>query len=175
MDHYKGVADWRIVGLLKESLDIPVIGNGDCWYAVDALRLERETGCDGVMIGRPALRNPWIFRQIDDLRNGRSEFVPTPLDVVELLERALEQFVQMFPDNTLKALGRFKELIRYVGRAWIGGRDFVKKVLRYSDAEAMIRYVRQTILATAVAEWDLDTSGRLDLERRPSGRKEPAN
>jgi tRNA-dihydrouridine synthase len=43
-DFYNGVADWRIIARLKEHLDIPVVGNGDCWYAKDALRLEEETG-----------------------------------------------------------------------------------------------------------------------------------
>ena len=59
-DFYEGVADWRIVRTLARELAIPVVGNGDVWYADDALRMEDETGCAGVMLGRPALRNPSI-------------------------------------------------------------------------------------------------------------------
>ena len=82
-DFYEGVADWRIIELLSRSLRIPVVGNGDCWYAADARRMRQETGCVAVMIGRPALRNPWIFEQIADLEAGRaprrrSGGTPTP-------------------------------------------------------------------------------------------------
>ena len=61
-DHYRGVADWRIIASLVRSFDVPVVGNGDAWSARDALRMMEETGCVAVMIGRPALRNPWIFQ-----------------------------------------------------------------------------------------------------------------
>ena len=63
-DFYQGVADWRIVRALKQELSIPVVGNGDIWYADDAFRIREETGCDAVMLGCPA-RNPWIFQQIE--------------------------------------------------------------------------------------------------------------
>lgn len=61
---YDGVADWERIAELKATLRIPVIGNGDVREVDDALELFAKTGCDGVMIGRGATRNPWIFRQI---------------------------------------------------------------------------------------------------------------
>jgi nifR3 family TIM-barrel protein len=61
---YRGQADWSHLARLKEALSIPVLGNGDVSGPDDAVRLFRQTGCDGVMIGRGATRNPWIFRQI---------------------------------------------------------------------------------------------------------------
>ncbi|MFO7783635.1 MAG: tRNA dihydrouridine synthase DusB [Thermodesulfobacteriota bacterium] len=67
---YSGRADWSLIREIKEAVGIPVLGNGDVFQAKDALRMREETGCDGVMIGRGAVGNPWIFRQVLDLEAG---------------------------------------------------------------------------------------------------------
>jgi nifR3 family TIM-barrel protein len=67
---FGGRADWARIRDLKDALSIPVSGNGDVESPADALRLQEETGCDGVMIGRAAIKNPWVFRQIAALRRG---------------------------------------------------------------------------------------------------------
>jgi len=73
---YRGEADWSHLARLKEPLSIPVIGNGDVRGPDDAVRMLRQTGCDGVMIGRGATRNPWVFQQIAARLSGGS--IPEP-------------------------------------------------------------------------------------------------
>jgi nifR3 family TIM-barrel protein len=68
---YHGHADWVAIGELKQSLSIPVLGNGDIWEAQDALRMMRQTGCDAVIVGRGCLGRPWLFRDLTDVFNGR--------------------------------------------------------------------------------------------------------
>lgn len=62
--YYSGKADWDIIAQVKDAVSIPVIGNGDVTDAASALRLQKETRCDGIMIGRAVRGNPWLFREI---------------------------------------------------------------------------------------------------------------
>lgn len=68
---FTGQAQWDIIARVKESVAIPVIGNGDITTPDLALRIQKETGCDGIMIGRAAVGNPWLFREILDKSAGR--------------------------------------------------------------------------------------------------------
>ena len=77
---FSGQADWSQIARLKEAVTIPVVGNGDVAVAEDAVRMLRETGCDGVMIGRASMKNPWIYRQTADLLAGRTPYQPTVSD-----------------------------------------------------------------------------------------------
>ncbi len=67
---FSGSADWGIITQVKSRIKIPVIGNGDVSTPARAIDMKQQTGCDGVMIGRAAMGNPWIFRQILDLDKG---------------------------------------------------------------------------------------------------------
>lgn len=71
---YTGKSDWNEIRKVKEAVKIPVIGNGDILSVEDAQRMFEETGCDAVMIGRAALGNPWIFRELEPLFNNTVTF-----------------------------------------------------------------------------------------------------
>lgn len=71
-EFYSGTADWEIIKKLKQEVSIPVIGNGDIKSPQDALKMFEYAGVDGIMIGRAAIGNPWIFMQIQEyLKNGK--------------------------------------------------------------------------------------------------------
>ncbi len=74
---FSGHADWSVIAKVKEALKIPVIGNGDVTKPLLAIKMKEQTGCDGVMIGRAAVGNPWIFKQILDLESGLSVQQPS--------------------------------------------------------------------------------------------------
>ncbi|MGM0454172.1 MAG: tRNA dihydrouridine synthase DusB [Thermodesulfobacteriota bacterium] len=69
---FRGTADWSVIAAVKEKVNIAVIGNGDVTSAEDALSMFAQTGCDAVMIGRAAVRNPWIFPQVTAELEGRT-------------------------------------------------------------------------------------------------------
>jgi nifR3 family TIM-barrel protein len=108
---YSGESDWSLIGRVAEGVNIPVIGSGDCIEASDVLSRLEVSGVAGVLVGRGALRNPWVFRQAADARHGRPGGAPSPedrrqflLDYIDLLmtERVGEQpgFRHVAPGQT---------------------------------------------------------------------------
>lgn len=74
---YSGKADWNFIKKVKETVTIPVIGNGDIFEPIDAIRMIEYTNCDAVAIGRGAMGNPWIFKRIGLLMEGKDDYEPT--------------------------------------------------------------------------------------------------
>lgn len=99
--YYQGKADWDIIRQVKEAVRIPVIGNGDVVSPESAERMLEETGCDGIMIGRGAQGNPWIFRQIlDYMETGREPVAPSLSEVKEMILRHARMLVEYKGDYT---------------------------------------------------------------------------
>lgn len=85
---YDGEARWEAIAALKQALSIPVLGNGDIWEAADALRMMRQTGCDGVVVGRGCLGRPWLFRDLACSFEGKDP--PNPPDLGAVLDTMVE-------------------------------------------------------------------------------------
>ena len=84
--YYSGRADWDIIKAVKEAVKIPVIGNGDIFSPQDAKAMKEYTGCDGLMVGRAARGNPWIFKEINEyLKTGIVPEKPSAEEVKNMI------------------------------------------------------------------------------------------
>lgn len=106
---YRGFADWTRVAAVKQVVQIPVIGSGDVKTAEQALQRLHETAADGIMLGRGAMENPWLFRQIAELRRGETPFEPTSADKQQFLLDYFDLCLQEMPERL--ALNKIKQLI----------------------------------------------------------------
>ena len=119
---YRGRANWDLVRQIKETVGVPVSGSGDVVSVEDALARWRETNCDGILIGRGAMANPWIFRQIEDALAGREIFQPTLEDKRSTLLEYFEMLREDMPE--IPAIGKMKQLAGQFTRGLQGGALF---------------------------------------------------
>ncbi len=131
---FKGHADWSIIRALKEHTKLPVIGNGDVKSANDAVRMVRDFGADGVMIGRGCMGNPWVFGQIVARFKGEPD--PPEPTVDERLDMVL----------------RHAEIMAMRKGEGLGLREFRKHVVSYMKAFPFARELKSKLLAALTME-----------------------
>lgn len=123
---YKGEANWHAIAEIKQAVKIPVIGNGDVKTVADIDRIKAQTGCDGVMIGRGAIGNPWIFARKD--RGAVS-----PAEKIELMRRHVRLNVEFYGERLGMILFR-KHAVRYIQKLPAG--DAMRLPLVHCTAHA---------------------------------------
>ncbi len=137
---YSGSSYNGIIGLVKDALKIPVIGNGDVTDGASALKMINETACDGIMIGRGAIGNPFIFAEIRAALEGR-EFIPPTVDTV--IDTALRQLRMMIEEKGEKvAIAESRKHLCHYLKGFSGAseaRGRVNFAMTYGEVEEILR------------------------------------
>ena len=132
---YSGDADWDFIGDVKAKSPLPIIGNGDIVTPDQAVSRYRTYGVDAVMIGRGALRNPFLFQQSADLLAGRESEPVTSERIVELLEKQ-----RRYLDETYKGKGALlhgRKFLAWYSSGYPGSADFRKRVFQVQDEQSL--------------------------------------
>ena len=162
---YRGLANWDLVRAIKETVSIPVSGSGDVATIEQALGRFRETGCDGVLIGRGAMANPWIFRQIEETIVGRDVFRPTLDDKRAVLLEYFEMLRADMPE--LAAIGRIKQLAGQFTRGLAGGALFRTAIYHSHSVTEILDRISEYFETISAGRQYFGEAGRPEIIEAP--------
>jgi tRNA-dihydrouridine synthase B len=157
---FSGQADWDMIRQVKDSIGIPVIGNGDVRSAQDARRIMDETGCDGVMIGRAIQGNPWIFREARQfLETGIAPSSPTIEEREAVMLRHLNDMVALLGEHI--GVREMRKHVCWYTKGLQGGAEFRERanhLERAADVQRAIRDYFTNISCEAAASLHAETT-----------------
>jgi tRNA-dihydrouridine synthase B len=143
---FGGRADWDLIKEIKRGVKIPVIGNGDIRHAADALRMINHTGCDGVMVGRGALGNPWLIGEIIACLADRDlPDYPSLLERGKIIARHLEMELQYYGE----ACGsrNFRKHLLWYTKSLPGGAKFRQLAVNLKEKESILNELQRFFLS----------------------------
>lgn len=160
---YKGLANWDRIREVKEAVSIPVSGNGDVTSIEYGMQRWRETGVDGILIGRGAMQNPWIFRQFADAIEGREPYQPG----VEEKKSVLLEFFGMCREEMpeIVALGKMKQLAGQFTKGLPGGAQFRQTLYHSHSADEIL--VNITTYFETLSRGETFGDGRVERDEPP--------
>lgn len=135
---YSGRADWSRIAEVKAAVKIPVIGNGDITAPADAVQMQRETGCDAVMIGRTASYNPWIFRQIAEYLETGAYTVPSDRERYEIMKT---YYLMLEEHGESDAVGKMKQFATYFTHGVRNGSKLRTEIYRAAGVRQILEIV----------------------------------
>lgn len=123
---YEGKADWEIIKKVKQAVSIPVIGNGDIFSVESYENIIKQTDCDGVMIARGAMGNPWIFKQINQFVNGENVEYPKPSEKIDMCILHIKRAIYYFGEE--KAVREMRKHIALYIKGFSNCADIKNKI-----------------------------------------------
>lgn len=161
---FRGQSDWSIIAAVKEAVSIPVIGNGDILCARDAVQMEAETGCDGIMIGRAAIGNPWIFSRYLALKTGQPEPIVDLAVRIETMIRYVRAMVDYWGESRAcrmlrSRLGWFVKGLPHAGAF----REATKSITAEDEALAVIDTFCATLEKRSIPQHEMGVTDGKDL------------
>ena len=144
---YSGSADWQAIAALKDTVTIPVLGNGDIWEATDAVAMVRQTGADGVVIGRGCLGRPWLFRDLADAFSNRPRQLLPALGEVAAVVRRHAELLAMLLGEVAGLTDLRKHMAWYFKGFPVGGeiRRRLGMVSTLSELDGLLGQVDQNV------------------------------
>ncbi|WP_274648443.1 tRNA dihydrouridine synthase DusB [Paenibacillus humicola] len=141
---YTGKADWDMIKEVKQAVSIPVIGNGDVFTPEDAKKMLEHTGCDGVMIGRGALGNPWmLYRTVHYLTGGELLPDPSPREKMEIAIVHMDRLVQLKGESV--AVREMRKHLAWYLKGLPGAARVKDTIMEETSRDNMVRILEQYI------------------------------